>query len=281
MRTERKISRIALLLLLFGPAAFAQISRTVPAPRIMGDLPTGAETDAAKDWARRLHKADEHLRAGEWSKPRRDTDRMVSEMLFGIQIDAGTAATLGLTLTFRALAEAGGGDVEAGRWDWLAAQALQPDLNEVSLDPYGAAGKPLELFRLGSGGSPSAAAVRAIGIPPAVPMAQQEPAKKISGAQPRYPKALRATCGQGTARIEVTVDATGRPVHPRWLDASGGPVMALALFEAVRDWRWQPARRSGQAVPVDVQIEHLFDPGRCRPLKPGGRGSTRTDPPGR
>jgi len=232
------------------------------------DLPSAADTEAAKDWARRLRKADDHLRAGEWSKPRRDTDRMVSEMLFGIGIDEGTAATLGLTLTFRALAEAGGGDAEAGRWDWLAAQALQPDLNEVSLDPYGAAGKPLELFRLASGGSLSAAAVRAIGIPPPVPPAQipqQEPAKKISGAEPHYPKALRATCAKGTARIAVTVDAAGRPVHPRWLEASGGPVMALALFEAVRDWRWQPARRAGQAVPADVEIEHPFDPGKCRP----------------
>ncbi len=265
MRIERKISRFALLLLLFGPAAFAQISRTVPAPRIMGDLPTGAETDAAKDWARRLRKADDHLRAGEWSKPRRDTDRMVSEMLFGIGIDSGTAATLGLTLTFRALAEAGGGDVEAGRWDWLAAQAIQPDLNEVSLDPYGAAGKPLDLFRRGSDGSLSPAAVRAIGIPAKVPGANQEPPKKLSGAEPHYPKALRATCGKGKVRIAVTVDAAGRPVHPRWLDASGGPVMALALFEVVRDWRWQPARRAGQAVPAEVEIEHLFDPGKCRP----------------
>ena len=277
-----KILRIIPLLLLTGPVASAQISRTVPAPRIMhGDLPTGAETDAAKDWARRLHKADEHLRAGEWSKPRRDSGRMISEMLFGIEVDDGTAATLGLTLTFRALAEAGGGDLEAGRWDWLAAQAIQPDLNEVSLDPYGAAGKPLDLFRLGSDGSLSPAAVRAIGIPASASGTNQETPKKVSGAEPHYPKALRATCDKGTARIEVTVDATGRPVHPRWLDASGGPVMALALFEAVRGWRWQPARRSGQPVPAVVQIEHLFDPGRCRPLKPVGRGSTRTDPPGR
>jgi TonB family protein len=229
------------------------------------DLPTGAETDAATDWARRLRKADDHLRAGEWNKPRRDTDRMVSEMLFGIKIDAGTSATLGLTLTFRALAEAGGGDVEAGRWDWLAAQALQTDLNEVSLDPYGAAGKPLDVYRLGSGGSLSVAAVRAIGIPPVTPQGSEEPPKKLSGAEPRYPRALRATCGKGTARIAVTVDAAGRPVHPRWLGASGGPVMALALFESVRGWRWQPARRAGQAVPADVEIEHLFDPGRCRP----------------
>lgn len=266
MNTRTTISSAALLLLCFAPVAGAQISRTVPAPRVMrDDLPTGAETDAAKDWARRLRKADDHLRAGEWNKPRRDTDRMISEMLFGIEVDKGTAATLGLTLTFRALAEAGGGDLEAGRWDWLAAQAIQPDLNEVSLDPYGPAAKPLDLFRLGGGGALSVAAVRAIGIPVDAPAAVQEAPKKISGAEPRYPKALRATCGKGTARIAVTVDATGKPVHPRWLEASGSPVMALALFEAVRDWRWQPARRAGQAVPADIVIEHLFDPGRCRP----------------
>jgi TonB family protein len=264
MSTGSKLSSAALLLLSLGSVAVAQISRTVPAPRIMGDLPTGAETDAAKDWARRLRRADEHLRAGEWSKPRRDTDRMISEMLFGIGIDKGTAATLGLTLTFRALAEAGGGDVESGRWDWLAAQALQPDLNEVSVDPYGAAGKALDPFRLGGDGALSAFAARSIGVFPDGPKADQEP-KKISGEEPRYPRALKATCGRGTARIAVTVDATGKPVHPRWLGASGGPAMALALFEAVRGWRWQPARRAGLAVPADVEIEHLFDPGRCRP----------------
>ncbi|MEP7013258.1 MAG: TonB family protein [Acidobacteriota bacterium] len=265
MSTGSKLSSAALLLLSFGLVASAQISRTVPAPRMMqGDLPSGADSDAANDWARRLHKADEHLRAGEWNKPRRDTDRMIYEMLFGIKADAGAAATLGLTLTFRALAEAGGGDVEAGRWNWLAAQALQPDLNEVSLDPYGAAGKALDPFRLGGDRSLSAFAARSLGVEPGPPKADQE-AKKLSGAEPRYPKALKATCEKGTARIAVTVDSTGRPVHPRWLDASGGPVMALALFEAVRDWRWQPARRGDQAVPMEVKIEHLFDPGRCRP----------------
>ncbi len=228
-------------------------------------LPTAANAEAAKDWQRRLRKTDQHLRAAEWSKPRRETGRLIGEMLAAIEIDEGTSATLGLTLTFRALAEAGDGDVEAGRWDWLAAQAIQPDLNEVSLDPYGAGGKALELFRRYDDGTLSPAAVRAIGLPAPLAGGEQSPPKKISGAAPRYPKALRATCGKGTVRIAVTVDAAGRPVHPRWLGASGGPAMALALFESVRAWRYEPARRGGQAVPADVEIEHLFDPGKCRP----------------
>ncbi|HEV7668152.1 MAG TPA: TonB family protein [Thermoanaerobaculia bacterium] len=266
MRTKLSLAFLAPFLV--GALAFAQISRTAPTPQIMQSahgMPSAADTEAAKEWQRRLHKTDNQLRAGEWSKARREAGRLLSEMLFGIEIDPETAATLGLTLTFRALAEAGGGDVEAGRWDWLAAQALQPDLNEVSLDPYGAGGKPLELFRRDDHGELSAAAVRAIGVPPAVPIGEQVAPKKISGGEPRYPKALRATCAKGTARIAVTVDATGRPIHPRWLDASGGPAMALALFEAVRDWRWQPALRAGQAVPADVEIGHEFDPGHCRP----------------
>lgn len=264
MTNRSKISPALLLLLWFGPA-FAQVSRTPGGPRMMQPLlPSAANAEAAKNWQRRLQKTDQQLRAAEWNKPRREAGRLVGEMLAAIEIDEGTAATLGLTLTFRALAEAGAGDVAAGSWDWLAAQALQPDLNDVSLDPYGAGGKSLEPYRRHDDGTLSLAAVRAFGTPEPATGERSAP-KKISGDLPRYPKALRATCAQGTARIAVTVDASGRPVHPRWLDASGGPAMALALFEAVRLWRYEPARRGGRAVAADVEIEHPFDPGRCRP----------------
>lgn len=268
MRIESRISLTVLAAFLVGALASAQVPRTAPTPQIMQNahgMPSAADTEAAKEWQRRLHKTDDQLRAGEWNKARREAGRLLSEMLFGIEIDGQTASTLGLTLTFRALAEAGGGDVPAGCWDWLAAQALRPDLNEVSLDPYGAGGKPIELFRRDDLGALSAAAVRAIGLPPAVPIGEQVAPMKISGGEPRYPKALRATCAKATARIAVTVDAAGRPSHPCWLDNSGGPVMALALFEAVRGWRWQPALRGSQAVPAEVEISHEFDPGRCRP----------------
>ncbi len=275
MRTRSKIWLAAVVPCLLGAPAIAQISRTPPGPRMMqAPLPTAADTEAARNWQRRLHKVDDQLRGGEWRKARREADRLIDEMLAAIEIDAGTAATLGLTLTFRALAAAGAGDVVAGRWDWLAAQALQPDLNEVSLDPYGAAGKSLELFRLATGGALSVAAARSIGLPTLDPNSSgpaPNPApNKISGREPHYPKALRATCAKGSVRIAVTVDAAGQPVHPRWLDASGGSAMALALFDAVRDWRYQPARRAGAPVPADLEIRHEFDPGRCRPraLKP-------------
>lgn len=266
MRIESRFSLAVVAALFAGALASAQVPRTAPTPGILQNahgLPSAPE--AAKNWQRRLQKTDQHLRASEWSKPRREAGRLIGEMLAAIEIDEGTAATLGLTLTFRALAEAGDGDVEAGRWDWLVAQALQPDLNEVSLDPYGAGGQPLELFRRYDDGTLSPSAVRAIGLPDPAGIERQSPPKKISGAAPRYPKALRAICSQGTVRIAVTVDAAGRPIHPRWLDASGGPVMALALFEAVRGWRYEPARRGDRAVPADVEIEHPFDPGKCRP----------------
>ncbi len=269
-RIEQIVPKIAVTLLsvsLFSTvAAEAQISRTVPAPRIMReDLPSGEKSDAAREWALRLKKDDERLRAGEWDKPRRDLDRMIPEMLAGIEIDASTASTLGLALTFRALAGAGGGDAVAGRWDWLAAQALQPDLNEVSLDPYGAAKKPLEPFRRGADGSVSAHALREIGVPPGDPLPEQTPPRKIAGEEARYPRSLKPTCAKGTARIVVAVDASGRPAYPRWLDATGDPLMALALFESVRSWKFEPARRAGIAVPADLVIERTFDPGKCRP----------------
>ena len=268
MKFGSKLTLAALVFLPVGDLALAQVPRTAPRPQIMqgaGSIPSAANSQAAREWGRRLHKTDENLREGDWNRARRETGRLISEMLIAIEADGEAAGTLGLTLTFRALAEAGAGDVAAGSWDWLAAQTLQPDLNEVSLDPYGAAGKSLETYRRHDDGTLSLAAVRSIGAPEPAVGGDVSPPRKISGDPPRYPKALRATCGRGTARIAVTVDATGRPAHPRWLDASGGPLMALALFEAVRGWRYEPALRGGRAVPVDVEIEHPFDPGKCRP----------------
>ncbi len=272
MRIESRILRVAVVSLAIAGAVlanaslFAQVPRIAPRPRIMQTpMPSASDSQAAKEWQRRLHKTDQQLRTGQWRKARREAGRLLSEMLAGIEIDAKTAATLGLTLTFRALAEAGDSDVEAGRWDWLVAQALQPDLNEVSLDPYGAGGKALEMFRRGDDGALSAAAVRAIGLPPVDPTGTESPPQKISGGEPRYPKSLRASCARATVRIAVTIDATGRPIHPRWLDASGSPAMALALFEAVREWRYRPARRGAVTLPAEIEIRHDFDPGHCRP----------------
>src|SRR5262245_23583435 len=124
-----RVPLIAVLSLLCLESATAQVSRTPPGPRMMQAGPPSARgVEAAKDWQLRLRRADDELRAGQWRRALRASERLIDEMLVWIENDEGAAPTLGLTLTLRALAEAGGGDVEAGRWDWLAAQALQPDL---------------------------------------------------------------------------------------------------------------------------------------------------------
>ena len=72
------------------------------------------------------------------------------------------------------------------------------------------------------------------------------------------PEALQAHRG-GTVLLYVVIRPDGRPVQTILVKEPTYKDMALAAIDAVRKWRFEPAKRTGQNVPVHLDILINFD----------------------
>jgi protein TonB len=65
---------------------------------------------------------------------------------------------------------------------------------------------------------------------------------------PAYPAAARRNGEEGTVTLRVLVSAEGSPTRIELERSSGSRLLDAAAIEAVRGWRFQPARRGSQAI---------------------------------
>ncbi len=75
------------------------------------------------------------------------------------------------------------------------------------------------------------------------------PPRKIAGNQPDYPLAKAKSCIQSPVVVHTVIDEEGKTRFPA-IEAGTDPVLALAAFDALRTWRFVPAKRGGKPVEV-------------------------------
>lgn len=75
---------------------------------------------------------------------------------------------------------------------------------------------------------------------------------------PDYPRLSRRLREEGEVELRVRVDPAGQPVVVELARSSGSGRLDEAALRAVRDWRFEPARRGGQAVEAWVRVPILF-----------------------
>lgn len=105
--------------------------------------------------------------------------------------------------------------------------------------------------------------------PSAPPVAVAPPPKGVESAvatplsqtKPFYPRIARQRGWQGVVIVRVSVDEAGLPCHAAIRDSSGHAVLDEAALDAVRTWRFSPARRDGQAVASAVDVPVRFSLG--------------------
>jgi TonB family protein len=86
--------------------------------------------------------------------------------------------------------------------------------------------------------------------------AQSEAPKVISSPPPIYPPVARAENIEGIVILDILVDATGKVTQTK---AISGPVqLQPAAVEAVRYWKYQPARDNGQPIAQHMQLSINF-----------------------
>lgn len=86
-----------------------------------------------------------------------------------------------------------------------------------------------------------------------MPISGQTPA-------PRYPSRALRRGESGTVRVRVEVGPDGRPSQVSVAQASGSRDLDRAAVDAVRRWRFHPARRNGEPVPGTVIVPISFSP---------------------
>lgn len=102
-------------------------------------------------------------------------------------------------------------------------------------------------------------------MPPAhspAPVASRDTAPRpVHSPQPAYPRQALRNRETGIVRLRVDVTAQGRVANVAVTSGSGSRTLDRAAMSAVRNWRFEPAMRHGQAVmgTVDVPIEFVLD----------------------
>ncbi len=75
---------------------------------------------------------------------------------------------------------------------------------------------------------------------------------------PEYPRRARMRGWEGRVVLAVLVGADGRPARVEVAESSGYAILDRAAQEAVAKWRFQPAKRDGQAVSADLHLPVRF-----------------------
>ena len=84
------------------------------------------------------------------------------------------------------------------------------------------------------------------------------PPELTTRTAPVFPMALRRAGVTGVALLDVVVQADGHPGAMRVVDAPH-PDLALSALDCVRAWRFKPATKAGEPVPMVVKVEVAFN----------------------
>ncbi|HEV8331186.1 MAG TPA: energy transducer TonB [Steroidobacteraceae bacterium] len=82
--------------------------------------------------------------------------------------------------------------------------------------------------------------------------------KTANRVEPTYPPASRRAGEQGTVRLKVLVDTTGRPANVAVTQSSGFPRLDEAAVQAVRKWRFQAATDGSKKIQAYTQVAVTF-----------------------
>lgn len=83
----------------------------------------------------------------------------------------------------------------------------------------------------------------------------------VARVQPAYPPAAFRAREEGTVLVRASIDAAGNPGNVEVARRSGSRELDRAAVDAVRQWKFQPAIKDGQAVAavVEVPVEFKLD----------------------
>ncbi len=98
---------------------------------------------------------------------------------------------------------------------------------------------------------------RAVAMPAPITPPRSD-AAYLNNPRPNYPAVARRRGDQGTVYVRVVVTAEGLAGGVMLERSSGHPSLDEAALNAVRSWRFVPARRAGQAIESPYVVPLVF-----------------------
>lgn len=207
-------------------------------------------------WQGELARLDGLLRAGAWAEAREGSAALVEELLADLKGGPEGARLLATAYAQRALAEAGVEAREDALWSLRIAACLDPLFATAPLDPFGDAGRRLGAWRRAEPdfGADLEAGPRAgalsLDTPALEPPAVLEAPTIVFRASAEVLRAFDPALA-----VELVVGADGRPRAPAVRGSLDNPSPVAASLEALRRWRFEPARLDGAPVPVLLTLD--------------------------
>jgi hypothetical protein len=236
-----------------------------------------------QDWMfnERLRAIEDQLQQGQWQAARqaaqeftealvdrsggtRGDHRATAGELSGAMAASNPLAEallLGRAAALRAIAEASVERREEARWHWYLAQNLSRTIRTMDLSPYGKAGEFLRRNLLADA-EPQHEGLYDV-LDPVRPEGAsrdsfQEPVR-TRVVYPRRPQDLRERDRfSHVVFVQVTVDAAGRIAQPVVVDGGFYPGLIYRAFEALREWRYQPATLNNKPVAFRFVVPVVF-----------------------
>lgn len=128
---------------------------------------------------------------------------------------------------------------------------VSPAPATIETVPATAAAAP-EVPRVAAGSAASPAPVEAPATPPLFNAAY------LRNPAPVYPAIARRSGDQGTVMLKVLVNPEGTPLRVELDRSSGSNVLDSAALDAVKGWRFVPARRGTQNIEGWVRVPVVF-----------------------
>lgn len=201
------------------------------------EKPEKKSTLKAADSVALLDKAEDLLRTGDWSQGKEQVAAAIANLLGSPLEGDGGRAILGRALALRAIASVGSGEAAAAEFDALEVASFGFDPATLDLASFGKAG---DVFRDAANRLASTAEPLKVGGGISRPQI-------LTKVNPTYSYGTREERIQGVSIVQVAIDETGRVTRPNLLH-SLHPQLDFAAFEAVREWKFEPAKLEGKPV---------------------------------
>lgn len=241
-------------------------------------------------WDKQLGEIKKHLQQGQWDVARQGA-QYLSETL--AEHSGGTIAdhrdhadelngamagsdplaeslALARASAYRAIAEAELDRRDEARWHWYLAQNLSRNLRSMDLSPYGDAGRFLRQNLIVDADKQHEGKVDVLDpvLPEGSARENFQPPVRINVAYPRRPQDLRGRDRfSHVVFVQITVEADGEVTQPMVMDAGFYPGLIYRAFEALRSWKYEPARLRGNPIPFRYVVPIVF--ADDRPEHPG------------
>lgn len=210
-----------------------------------------------QNWRGLLDSTADDLQSQRYSRARKTSIKLINSMMDNLNTGQAAAYTMGLTVAYRAVAEAGLGNYEEADWYRHVALAMSPQVAQLNMNPFGGAGA----WFTARESDPNPASMASASTLSDDPPTRRDPVctyKKM----PKYP--LGAVLGKVSAPVivHVLIDSDGIVRHPAVATQSLAPTLIYAATEAVKQWQFQPAMVGGKACPMEFDLTVNFQTGR-------------------